>query len=231
MSRNPEWAEIFNRVAEGAIDEVMVSTPGKVTRYDAAKQEADVQPLIRDSHEDEHGERVVENIPVIPSVPVHFPRGGGYVVQFPISVGDTGLLVFSAQSWDKWLAVGGGPIDPESYGRHGLSDAAFFPGLRSFKEAGPSVTDGLTLGKEGGNIIKILSNKIYFGSLTAAENMVLGQAFKTLAEALFDLIVAHTHPDALGGTGPPANAAAFTTLKATIPLSLSDFIFGQKVSP
>lgn len=234
MSRNPTTAELLNRAIESALGDIYMGMPGKVVRYDADKQEADVQPLIKVSYIDEAGERKLEALPVVPSVPVIFQGGGGFVVQFPIDVGDTVWLMFTAVSIDKWLKVGttgGSPVDPESDSRHALADAVALPGLRSFKDKRPSVEDGLTLGKEGGNQIKVLDGQIYFGSLTAAENMVLGQAFKTLAEALFDLIVAHTHPDALGGTGAPANAAAFTALKATIPLSLSDFIFGQKVAP
>ncbi len=230
-SRTPSPAEVINAIVESAVGDLYVGMPGKVVRWDASKQEADVQPLVKVSHEDETGERVVEALPVIPGVPVIFPGGGGFLVQFPVSVGDTVWLQLSALSLDKWLATGGGPLDPESDGRHALSDAVAIPGLRSFKDKRPSVEDGVHVGAEGGNQVIVTGDKIYFGSLTAAENMVLGQAFKTLAEALFDLIVAHTHPDALGGTGVPANAAAFTALKATLPLSLSDFIFGQKVAP
>jgi hypothetical protein len=49
----------------------------------------------------------------------------------PVSVGDTGLLVFADGSLDVWLARGG-VVDPLDDRHHALSDAVFIPGLRPF---------------------------------------------------------------------------------------------------
>lgn len=178
MSRSPELSEVLNTLLEGALDDLHVSLPGKVVRYDGSKQEADVQPLIKVWHEDEAGERVVAQLPVVTGVPVVFPGGGGFLVQFPVSVGDTVLLVFSAVSLDKWLATGGGPVDPEGGGAHSLADAVAIPGLRDFKHARSQAPSGhILVGKDG----------------APSEKVGLGETIKAHFDALKTWLEAHTH--------------------------------------
>ncbi len=190
MSRNPTQAELLNRAIESALGDLYMGMPGKVVRYDAGKQEADVQPLIKVSYTDEAGERKLEALPVVPSVPVVFQGGGGFVVQFPIDVGDTVWLMFTAVSIDKWLKVGGGPIDPESDSRHALSDAVAIPGLRSFKDKRQQSPSGhILIGKDG----------------DPSEPAALGQTLKEFLDALVLVYDAHTHLSSTPGnaTGPP----------------------------
>jgi len=193
MSRSPELSEVLNTLLEGALDELHVSLPGKVTRYDGSKQQADVQPLVKVWHEEEDGTRVARALPVVTGVPVVFPGGGGFVVQFPISVGDTVLLVFSAVSLDKWLAGGGGPVDPEGGGAHSLADAVAMPGLRSFKDARKQAPSGhVLIGKDG----------------DPSEKAALGETIKAHFEALKTWLEAHTHTVPIVG---PAGTTPTTT--------------------
>jgi hypothetical protein len=130
-SRSPELSEVLDMVRASAVADVRVAIPARVERWDAAKQQVDCSPLVKNAYDDEDGVRQVEALPVIPNVPVVFPGGGGFRVTFPIAVGDTVLLVFSDKSLDKWLAVGGS-VDPSDDHAHNLSDAIAIPGLRDF---------------------------------------------------------------------------------------------------
>jgi hypothetical protein len=155
MQRNPTLAEVVNEAIDGALDGIYVSLPGRVVRYDASTQQADVQPIPKVRHTDETGAAVVGPLPVVPSVPVQFPGGGGFSCTFPIEVGDTVLLVFSGASMDKWLAGSSAdtPLDPETHARHALADAVAIPGVRSFRRARPAgamPSDHVRLGTEAG---------------------------------------------------------------------------------
>lgn len=100
-----------------------------------------------------------------------------------------------------------------------------------FDESRPTGEDGETLLYNSfGQLIYLSDGKIQIGSKAAAENLVLGQVFKTFAANLLELIANHTH----AGLGyPPANAADFEALKSS-PINdgaiLSDENFTEKGS-
>lgn len=132
QSETPTDATIIRQFIDDALGDVRVALPGRVETYDVAAQSVDVKPLIKDGVLNEDEERIVESLPVIPSVPLVFPGSGGFAITWPIDVGDTVLLVFSSSSIDKWL-VTDGDVDPDTDHRHRLDDAIAIPGLRSFK--------------------------------------------------------------------------------------------------
>lgn len=150
-ARDPGHGEVLNDAIEAALDAVYISLPARVVAYDAVTQTADVQPIPKVRHLDEDGAVVIGPLPVLPGRPVIFPGGGGFTVTFPITVGDTVLVQFSAASLDKWVASQAeGPLDPESHARHSLADAVVIPGLRNRANARanpPSST--IVIGKEG----------------------------------------------------------------------------------
>ena len=96
-------SELLELLVEVKAKEVYTALPGKVESYNAQKQEAFVQPMVKTSYLTEEGDRAVENLPVIPNVPVLMPGAGGFRVTFPVQPGDFVLLVFSSRSIDKWL--------------------------------------------------------------------------------------------------------------------------------
>jgi hypothetical protein len=95
--------------------------------------------------------KATDKQPVIPSVPWVYPGGGGFIVTWPMSVGDEVLLVFSDDSLDKYLQVGGGSdIDPADDRRHSLTDAVAFAGIRSLGTATSVATGAVQIGTNGG---------------------------------------------------------------------------------
>lgn len=152
QTRSPTIGETWNNAITGALGSVNTAIPGSVVRYDASTQLADVQPLIPHSYEDEGGDRQIERKPVVPNCPVQFPTAGGFVITFPVAVGDTGLLVFSQASLDRWQSGDGSEVsDPGFDHRHNITDGIFIPGVRAAgapRQTQP--TDAIHVGVDGG---------------------------------------------------------------------------------
>jgi hypothetical protein len=215
MSRSPTFAEAFTRAVARALAEVRVSMPARVERYDKAKQLVDVQPLIKEAHADEEGERIVEPLPVIANVPVVFPGAGPFRLTVPIAAGDTVLLVFCASSLDVWLAQGG-VVDPLDDNRFRLADAIAVPGLRDFGHPLASASDtALTLGHDSGAQIFIDQAEVRLGADTGVQFVALANRVLDRLTAIVNAFNAHTHGSAVGPTtvpvtplGAPASVAS-----------------------
>ena len=63
-------------------------------------------------------------------MPVHFPRGGGCTLTFPVAKGDECLVVFAARCIDSWWQSGGVQA-PAEHRVHDLSDGFAFVGFFS----------------------------------------------------------------------------------------------------
>lgn len=111
--------EMLRRVIASALLEVHTSQPGRVESYDAERQVADVLPEVRPGG---------EALPVIPCVPVIWPRGGGAYLHLPLERGDTGLIVSCEVDVAHWR-VRGQPGVPGDTRRHHLAHSVFLPGL------------------------------------------------------------------------------------------------------
>lgn len=155
MPVTPELAELLRAAIVERLSDVHVALPGKVVAYDATKQVADVQPQIKRTIADSGGNPVDEDLPILPCVPVEWPRGGGFFVHLPLAAGDFGLITFCERAIDTWRAKG--QLTSAGDRRlHGLSGAVFRPGLSpSASPAADASADDLTLGKDGGSLVRI----------------------------------------------------------------------------
>ena len=217
-SRPSTLQDLLSRFRESLTADLHTSLPGKIVRYDATTQKADVQPLLKERYTDEAGATQVRDLPVIPSVPVQFPGAGGYRITFPVAADDVGLVVFSEASLDKWL-VSGGTVDPADDRRHDLTDAVFLPGLRDFGHALASApTDRATFGKDDGLQIHITPSLVNVGSNSPAELefAALGDALQTWCGQIYTWLAALELPVAGAVAGPPAVLPpTVPTLKST----------------
>lgn len=205
-SRPSTLQDLLARFRESLLADLHTSLPGKVVKYDSATQKADVQPLIKERYTDEAGAVQARELPVIPSVPVDFPGGGGYRMTVPLLPGDTGLIVFCEASLDKWL-VSGGTVDPDDDRRHDLTDAVFRPGPRDFGHPWASApTDRATFGKDDGLQIHITPSLVNVGSNSPAELefAALGDALQTWCGQIYTWLAALELPVAGAVAGPPA---------------------------
>lgn len=141
--------------------DLRVSLPGIITKYDHKKQMADIDfspELLADNN--------INPLKGISGVPVIFPRSGGASITMPVKAGDGCLVVFLDRDIRNWLL--GKPKDrPMTRRMHNLNDAIAFVGLTPF--SAPSValnnTDlhiqyggsNITLKPEG--ITEVFANK------------------------------------------------------------------------
>jgi len=199
-----------------------VAGVGQVTRYDAAKQLADVLPLVRLRVVDEEGNVSFRARPIIPNVPVLFLGGGGFRATWPVAAGDTALLVFADSSLDAWLAKGG-IADPVGEERHAMTDAVAIVGLKSFAQPWPDAhAANATIGRTSGEQIHFTpSGQIHLNAPAteavvrgttyraneAAANNALASALTALQSALTALSSAVASVGSVAFSGPAAASA------------------------
>lgn len=166
--------------------------PGRIHAYDEATRKASVELLIDEVTYGEDAERKLEAYPIINEVPVLFPGSAGVRISWPISVGDTVMVVFAARSIDRWAQVGGTHVDPGDERDHDLNDAAVIPGLLDFAHvvnADPMIKFTSSEIQAGGTNALALNSKLS-DLKTAIQNTVIvpkdgGASFKsTLLTAL-----------------------------------------------
>ena len=195
--------------------------PGRVQTFDSTKQSADIEPLVHDTWEGEDGTSQTGPLPVIPSVPVCFPGSGGWRVTFPVSKGDTGLLIFCARSIDRWLSEGGS-VDPQDDRTHDLSDAVFIPGLNDLAHPiDPFKSDRMTIGKVGGTQIHLKTSGTQIGTDDASQLdwVPIGTPLKTFLSQLLTKLNALNLPVSGATAGPPA-PGTFPTLPTILSASV-----------
>lgn len=170
MSEDLSLEDVLAEVRDSWLAAVHTSLPGKIVKYDSAKQIADVQPQVKDVALSERGANVFKSYPLLTSVPVVFYRAGGAFQGSPIAAGDTGLLVFLQLSIDRWRANGQESV-PGDVRRHHITSAVFLPGLspRSKAVAELAANADFVFGFEGGSTVHVKPNgQIHLGSPNAA---------------------------------------------------------------
>ena len=123
---SPEMVvDLIVAAAQRGIQKVSVATvvtfvpspaPGKLA-------EASVQPMIMDRRKS----GTVEPKPQLPSLPVLFPGGGGWALEWGLSVGDPVLVVCADEDIHAWLDNMKVPAPPQTGRRHDYSDGMVLP--------------------------------------------------------------------------------------------------------
>lgn len=133
VPRDPSLEAILELHAELVRDSIHVMLPGKIISYDATKQSAVVQPLLKYRHLAEDGQTIVaEDLPQIHNCPVVFMGPARGRMTWPVAAGDICEIRFSSASLARWVAMAPGPtVDPGDDRRHDLADAVCCVGLHS----------------------------------------------------------------------------------------------------
>lgn len=122
---NPRLADILTMLRDVVGAEIRVALPGRITKYDSSKHCADVQVSIMGRDQDGRSVRA----PIIPKVPIVFPRSTAGALVLPLVPGDVVTLLFSDRSLDSWkLSSGKQDVFPNNALRHALPDCWAFPG-------------------------------------------------------------------------------------------------------
>lgn len=212
--RTPTLSEVIRTGIDARLLDVHTSLPGKIVSFDPARQLADVQPLTKRVLIDEDGNELVETLPVLPEVPVKFPRASGAFFSFPVHVGDFCLLIFNEASVDEFSANNGLPYAPGDLRRFSLSDAVallgFYPVTRALAPTDYDSND-IVLGFENGTKIYIQpgpSGLVNIGSKTASDFVALAQKMRTEIQTIVDAIKNAATGSQDGGAAFKANIVA-----------------------
>jgi hypothetical protein len=142
--------------------------PARVQSYDSDLQVADLVPLVRRQVPQPDGSHTTEALPVLPCVPVCFPRMGQWFVSFPIEPGDTGLVIVCSGDIGPWRIGSGDVTDPGDLRRHHMSHAVFLPsGLvpraRKLTQTGaagtsesPALPTGMVIGSDASDGARVM---------------------------------------------------------------------------
>lgn len=150
-------AELLRRVLASELSELHVATAGRVQAFDRDAQTADVVPQVWPAGEE---------LPVLPAVPVGFPRSAARGLAWDLAPGDPGLLVFGEADLGQWRQTGE-PGPPADRGRHSLQSAVFLPGLHP--------RGGETTIPAGALVL--FGADCRLGGATATEHLVKGDLF------------------------------------------------------
>lgn len=158
-----------------------VAYPGRVQTYYPDTQTADVVPLIRQQVPRSDGGYDMEELPVVPSVPVIWLRSAGWGMSLKIRPGDTVQLLCNTSAIGHWRVGSGDVTDPGDLRRQHLAHAVAIPGLYTRGMALAHAADGddeMVIGSDatGGTRLKFKTN----GSVVIAQG---------------DTIVAQIDPD------------------------------------
>ena len=118
--------------------QIRVAMPAIVTRVNLEAQTVEVKLALQGKVLGSTGEAEWVNYPILPDVPIIFPRAGGFALTFPVKVDDECLVVFADRCIDAWWQSGcvQKPMDERL---HDLSDAFALFGVTSQPRRLPSV--------------------------------------------------------------------------------------------
>lgn len=139
----------FDKFLQG-VDDML---PARVVSYDAAKGTVTLQPLVMMVTSDNS----VQSRAMITGVHVYRHSGGGFVISFPLNVGDIGWV----KACDRDISLFKQSLNesrPNTFRKHTFSDAIFFPdNMRGWTIN----EDGLVIQNTDGNqCIAILDNQV-----------------------------------------------------------------------
>src|ERR1700683_758670 len=125
--------ELFDAAAERLKGAMYHTMPGIVVTFypgvaGTSPACVDVQPAVNDVRFDtDTTERISEPWPIIPRVPILYPKGGGYVMAFPLQAQDKVTLI--AYDLDPTAhRLNGAQVDPMDVRRHAGAYWAAIPG-------------------------------------------------------------------------------------------------------
>lgn len=124
-ARTGQLSETIKSATDGMSAQMRVCLPGVIQSFNPQ----DVTCVVQLAVNGQEGNRSVM-LPLLPDLPVIFPRGGGVTLTFPVAAGDECMVVFADRRIDFWWQSGG--IQESAAVRtHDLSDAFVIVGPQS----------------------------------------------------------------------------------------------------
>lgn len=238
----PTDDDVIRGWIEHHLADVHTAMPARVQSYDAATQTATLVPLVRHAVMLGDGSVEREELPVLPAVPVLWPRFGGHFIAGALAAGDVVLVVFCESDTGPWRAGSGDVSNPADLRRHSLSHGVAIPGLAHRAGAlqhapAASGTDRLVIGDDvdSGTRITLRADgtllvtrgtavavqvdpdgTVHLGGAPAVTKLLaLAELVDARLESLRSAFNAHTHTETGGTTAPPTPVGALASVAGT----------------
>lgn len=210
-----DLTDIIRMEIRRALEGLHTAIPGRVVKYDPAKQTVDVELQIRLPTIGADGEVEWSDLPPsLPGVPLLVQGGGGYFVAVPLQAGDPVIVHATHADMSQWIYSGQGASEGPQTRLHGLGSTFAVAAVRPLPEvfADLSATE-LRLGKDGSDLqVRIDGTSINLGAATTS--------FVALADKVDQCMTAlKTHVHATGAPGAPTLAPGVPPA-GTTPLTL-----------
>jgi hypothetical protein len=194
VSKKDLTEDIFSKYVESILKNVHTCLPGKIESYDKSKRKAKVKVLIKYRTDLE----TELKIPPIDNVPVIFPSGANFTLEWSLKKNDGCLVLFSEEGIGNYLNGTNQEVSSDSYARFQLTDAICLPGLFSFKGI-PSSKNTIEIDESGNINIDALQNVNINGD---TRNLVSHTELNTALQILVAAINA-TFATKVNGAGSP----------------------------
>ena len=149
--------EFYRLLSDKIKNDIRVSMPGIIQSFNPDEQTVTVQLSLRERIRDKDGNMSHVALPILPDVPIIFPRAGGFSITFPVQKGDECLVIFGDMCIDSWWASGGIQNQIEKR-RHDLSDGFAILGVGSQANVVSNYNvSSMELRSDNGNVIIELS--------------------------------------------------------------------------
>ncbi|WP_313579973.1 Gp138 family membrane-puncturing spike protein [Lacrimispora sp.] len=174
-----EFVQQVKTVVSDMINEVHTAMPGTINSFDPGTGLASVTPAGKFRTPD--GKQL--DYPAITGVPVVIPQSSTVQIAFPISPGDSCLLIMSEQELDSWLY---GREEADGKLKFDLTSAIAIPGLLNRGSAALAeacntgsavIAAGASKMSVSANGVTITGNVIITGNLSASGNISCGGSF------------------------------------------------------
>ena len=148
-SFDPSDEEVHADLMEQLLLGIHVAMPGRIQSYDPVRQVADIVLQVRHRYPDPDGtgHYLDEDYPVLPAVPILFPRMGKWFMAMSVEAGDAVQVLFNSSALGIWRrssatdALSGldrairGVSTVGDVGRHSLTHAVALLGMETFNQA------------------------------------------------------------------------------------------------
>jgi hypothetical protein len=194
-----QWTAAFRAFARG----LRVAMPGVIQSFNATQQTAIVQLALTDQVL-QAGALVTITLPELVDVPVVLPRGGGFTLTMPLSLGDECLVVFGDMDIGAWWQSGGVGNNQIHLRRHSLADGFCIPGPWSQPRvlSNYSTSSAQLRSEDGTVVVDVAGSQI---TLTAPTVTVAGSSAVNITGGHCSIdgrtFLTHTHSGVSSGSG------------------------------
>jgi|JI10StandDraft_1071094.scaffolds.fasta_scaffold628615_1 hypothetical protein len=195
MENKISFAQLLKQAIDNHLLDVHTALIGRIEKYDASTQLADIQPVLKRAIKTGDGTIKQEQLPLLVDVPILFLRAGEFFISLPVEVGDYVQVIFNEAAIDDFLSESSSSID--SARRFTLQGAVGVPGIYPQAKALKSAhRANLVIGRDDGIQLHIDQEKIRLGSEKAEEALAIASRVEAELKKIINVFNGHTHTGA-----------------------------------